>query len=218
MIQFIDVHKTYRLQGVTKTILDGLSITFPEDRNVAIMGRNGAGKSTLMRLIAGAELPDRGRIRRNAKVSWPLGFGGGFNGAMTGLENIRFVARMYGEDTEDVIEYVKEFSELGDSIRLPINTYSSGMKARLAFGVSMAIDFSYYLIDEVTAVGDARFKKKCDLVFESKLSNARIIMISHSSNTMRKFCNAGCVLEDGRLTMYDTVEEAIKQHELNQAR
>lgn len=217
MIEFIDVHKSYRLRGVQKTILDGLSVIFPVDRNVAILGQNGAGKSTLMRLIAGAELPDQGRILRDVKVSWPLGFGGGFNGAMTGLENIRFVARMYGEDTEAVIDFVADFSELGESLKLPINTYSSGMKARLAFGVSMAVDFAFYLIDEVTAVGDARFRKKCERAFESKLANSRIIMISHSMGTIRKFCNSGCVLDQGRLTMYDDVEQAIRQHEENQA-
>ena len=218
MIEFIDVHKSYHLKGVQKTILDGLTFAFPPDKNVAILGQNGAGKSTLLRLISGAELPDRGRIRRNAKISWPLGFGGGFNGQMTGLENVRFIARMYGEDTEEIVDYVKSFSELGESIRLPIKTYSSGMRARLAFGVSMAIDFTYYLIDEVTAVGDARFKKKCEKVFEEKMEQSKIIMISHSSGTIRKFCDAGYILNDGTLTAYDSIDAAIRQHEENQKR
>lgn len=217
MIEFIDVHKEYRLRGVTKVILDGLTLRLPPDKNVAILGQNGAGKSTVMRLIAGAELPDRGRIKRNAKVSWPLGFSGGFNGQMTGMENIRFVARMYGEDTEEIIDFVKDFSELGESIKLPVKTYSSGMKARLAFGVSMAIDFSFYLIDEVTAVGDTRFRKKCNEMFKNKLANSRIIMISHGVGTIRRFCDAGCVLDNGRLTLYDDVEDAIRHHEENQA-
>ncbi len=216
MIEFQGVRKTYKLSGIEKVILEDLTIKFPTGRNIAILGHNGAGKSTFMRLIAGAELPDRGHIKRNTKVSWPLGFAGGFNGAMTGLENIRFVARMYGEDTEEIIEYVEEFSELDDSLKLPIKTYSSGMKARLAFGVSMAIDFSYYLIDEVTAVGDAKFRRKCEAAFENKLSNANIIMISHSMGTIRKFCDAGCLLHDGHLTMYENVEDAIQQHEENQ--
>ncbi len=217
MIEFMDVHKAYRLRGVRKVILDGLSLKLPPDKNVAILGQNGAGKSTVMRLIAGAELPDRGRIKRNAKVSWPLGFSGGFNGQMTGMENIRFVARMYGEDTEEIIDFVQDFSELGASLKLPVSTYSSGMKARLAFGVSMAIDFTYYLIDEITAVGDTRFRRKCDEVFENKLVHSRVIMISHSIGTIRKFCDAGCVLDNGRLTLYDDVEDAIRQHEENQA-
>ncbi|WNZ53946.1 ABC transporter ATP-binding protein (plasmid) [Microbulbifer sp. MKSA007] len=216
MIEFIDVHKTYRLRGVTKTILKGLTIRFPKGKNIGILGHNGAGKSTLMRLIAGAELPDSGRIKRNVKVSWPLGFGGGFAGKMTGIENVRFVARMYGEDTERMVEFVEDFSELGPSMALPIQTYSSGMKARLAFGVSMAINFKCYLIDEVTAVGDRRFKRKCDEVFETKLKHANIIMISHSEATIKKLCDSACLLHEGELTMYDSVDEALAVHRENQ--
>lgn len=217
MIEFRNLRKTYRLGGVQKIIIDRLNLTFPSDRNIAILGHNGAGKSTLMRLIAGAELPDEGRVIRNGKVSWPLGFGGGFNANMTGIENARFVARIYGEDTERVIEFVEDFSELGPSMRLPIATYSSGMKARLAFGVSMAINFGIYLIDEITAVGDARFKRKCDDVFQSKLQESNIIMISHSMAGIRKFCDSGCIIDGGRLTLYDDVEEAIAIHQKNQA-
>lgn len=217
MIEFRNLRKTYRLSGVEKVIINRLNLTFPGNRNIGILGHNGAGKSTFMRLIAGAELPDEGRVIRRVKVSWPLGFAGGFNGDMTGIENARFVARMYGEDTEQVISFVEDFSELGPSMRLPINTYSSGMRARLAFGVSMAINFGTYLIDEITAVGDARFKKKCDEVFQDKLQHANIIMISHSMASIRKFCENGCVIDAGRLTFYDDVEEAIAVHERNQA-
>lgn len=216
MIEFQNVRKTYRLKGVTKTILNGLTVKFPKGKNIGILGHNGSGKSTLMRLIAGAELPDSGRIKRNVKVSWPLGFGGGFAGQMTGIENVRFVARMYGEDTEQMIEFVEEFSELGPSMALPIQTYSSGMKARLAFGVSMAIDFKCYLIDEITAVGDARFKRKCDKVFETKLKSANIIMISHSEGTIKKICDTAYLLNDGDLNRFDSVDEALAQHRENQ--
>jgi capsular polysaccharide transport system ATP-binding protein len=216
MIGFRNVRKTYRLSGIRKVVIDNLSLDLPPDRNIAILGRNGAGKSTLMRLIAGAELPDEGRIIRRGKVSWPLGFSGGFNGNMTGIENARFVARMYGEDTERVVEFVEDFSELGSSMQLPIKTYSSGMKARLAFGVSMAIDFSYYLIDEITAVGDDRFKRKCDEVFQKKIETSKIIMISHSMATIRKFCKSGCYLEGGRLFYYEDVEGAIDVHSKSQ--
>jgi len=212
MISFRDVRKTYRVNGVRKVIIDQLNLDLPPDRNIAILGRNGAGKSTLMRLIAGAELPDEGRIVRKGKVSWPLGFSGGFNGDMTGIENARFVARIYGEDTERVVEYVEEFAEIGPSMQLPIKTYSSGMKARLAFGISMAINFSYYLIDEVTAVGDARFKKKCDAIFQQKIENSRIIMISHSLGTIRKFCQSGCFMEAGQLYYFENLEDAIESH------
>ncbi|KZK87961.1 Polysialic acid transport ATP-binding protein KpsT [Pseudovibrio sp. W64] len=216
MIEFQEVHKSYRLKGVTKTILNKLTTRFPTGKNIGILGHNGAGKSTLMRLIAGAELPDSGRIKRNVKISWPLGFGGGFAGKMTGIENVRFVARMYGEDTERMVEFVEDFSELGPSMTLPIQTYSSGMKARLAFGVSMAINFECYLIDEVTAVGDRRFKRKCDEVFESKLKHANIIMISHSERTIKKLCDTACLLHEGELIMYDSVDEALAQHRENQ--
>ncbi len=216
MIEFQDVRKTYTLKGVTKTILNGLTIRFPEGKNIGVLGHNGAGKSTLMRLIAGAELPDSGKIKRSVKTSWPLGFSGGFAGRMTGIENVRFVARMYGEDTERMVQFVEDFSELGASMSLPIGTYSSGMKARLAFGVSMAVSFKCYLIDEITAVGDARFKRKCNEVFQTKLKHANIIMISHSDSTIKKFCDAACLLNEGELTMYDSVDEALAQHRKNQ--
>ncbi|MEM8837426.1 MAG: ABC transporter ATP-binding protein [Pseudomonadota bacterium] len=218
MIEFRNVRKVYKMRGVEKVIINDLTMQFPPRENIGILGHNGAGKSTLMRMIAGAELPDRGRIKRNVNVSWPLGFGGGFNGNMTGTENARFVARMYGEDPKEIVQFVEEFSELGPSMKLPIKTYSSGMRARLAFGMSMAIDFGYYLIDEVTAVGDTRFKRKCDAVFQSKLETANIIMISHSLDTIRKFCDSACILDNGQLSYYDDIEEAIEIHETNQAR
>lgn len=212
MIEFQNVRKVYRTGGVEKIILNRLNMRFPDKRNIAILGQNGAGKSTLMRLIAGAELPNEGRIIRHTKVSWPLGFSGGFNAGMTGLENARFVARMYGQDVKEVVKFVEDFSELGPSMGLPIKTYSSGMKARLAFGISMAIEFGYYLIDEITAVGDARFKKKCDEVFESKLRYSNIIMISHSVASVKKFCDSACLLQNGELRYFEDVEEAIALH------
>ncbi len=212
MIDLLNVSKTYTLQGVRKVILDEVNFRFPKDKNIAIMGHNGAGKSTLMRLIAGAEQPDKGRLRRNVKVSWPLGFAGGFNGSMTGLENIRFVARVYGEDTEAIIESVKAFSELGESLYLPINTYSSGMKARLAFGLSLAIDFECYLIDEITAVGDKNFKKKSQRAFSEKLSSSRVIMVSHSLSEIRSYCQCGVLLKNGKLQYFDTVDDLIKAY------
>lgn len=207
MLALDNVSKAYKLKGVSKVILDQVSFRFPEDRNVAIMGRNGAGKSTLMRLLAGAEQPDRGRILRSLRVSWPLGFAGGFNGSMTGIENVRFVARVYGQDTEAVVDYVRDFSELGRSLDLPIRTYSSGMKARLAFGLSMAIDFDCYLIDEITAVGDEQFKRKSKVVFNEKLSKSRIIMISHSMAAISEYCDCGILLEKGKITFYETAGE-----------
>ncbi|MCG3267684.1 ABC transporter ATP-binding protein [Yoonia sp. I 8.24] len=209
MLAFDRVSKIYNLKGVRKVILDDLSFVFPENRNVAIMGKNGAGKSTMMRLLAGSEPPTSGHVYRSLRVSWPLGFAGGFNGSMTGLENIRFVSRIYGQDTERVVTYVKEFAELGPSLRLPIKTYSSGMKARLAFGLSMAINFQVYLIDEITAVGDETFRKKSRAVFQEKLKSSQIIMVSHSAATIQEYCDCGLLLNAGGVTFYDEVTELI---------
>ncbi len=209
MLELTDVSKSYKMKRVRKVILDDVSFRFPDGRNIAIMGRNGAGKSTMMRLLAGIEQPDRGRVMRDNRVSWPMGFSGGFNGSMTGLENVRFVARLYGQDTERVIDYVKDFADLGDSLRLPIRTYSSGMKARLAFGLSMAIDFDCYLIDEITAVGDKSFRSRSKRVFDEKLSGSSVIMISHSLSTIREYCDCGVFLKDGGLAFFEDVDDLI---------
>lgn len=209
MLIFDKVSKFYRTKGIKKTILSEFSFQFPTDRNVGIMGKNGAGKSTLMRLMAGIEPPDLGNVYRNTRVSWPLGFSGGFNGSMTGIENIRFVSRIYGQDTEKVISYVTEFADLGPSLRLPIKTYSSGMKARLAFGLSMAIDFDLYLIDEITAVGDEDFKRKSKAVFQAKLAKSQIVLISHSAGAVKHYCDCGLLLEGNQIRYFDAVEDLL---------
>ena len=209
MLVFDKVTKFYRTKGVKKTILSEFSFEFPPDRNVGIMGKNGAGKSTMMRLMAGIEPPDLGHVYRTTRVSWPLGFAGGFNGSMTGIENIRFVSRIYGQDINKVIAYVTDFAELGPSLRLPIKTYSSGMKARLAFGLSMAIDFDVYLIDEITAVGDEDFKKKSQAVFQDKLAKSQIIMISHSASTIKQYCDCGLLLEGNQIRYFDDVNDLL---------
>lgn len=212
MIRLDSVTKSYRVKDVQKLILDDVSFEFPAGENIAIMGHNGAGKSTLMRMIAGIELPSVGIIRRDEKVSWPLGFASGFNGLMTGTENVRFVSRIYGEDSDRVLDAVKSFSELGRSIDLPIETYSSGMKARLAFGLSLAIDFDCYLIDEITAVGDRRFKTKSADALNEKIRDARVLMISHSEKTIRDYCQMGVLLYNAKLYYYTSVEDLIKDY------
>lgn len=215
MLRFQNVSKYYKLKGVRKDILTDFTFEFPADKNVGIMGKNGVGKSTFMRLMAGTEPPDQGHIYRSLRVSWPLGFTGGFNGTMTGLENIRFVARIYGQNPQRVIDYVQDFSDLGKSLKLPIKSYSSGMRARLAFGLSMAISFDLYLVDEITAVGDEKFKKKSQAVFRDKLASSKIAMISHSTSTIRDYCNCGLLLEPGRVRFFEDVEDLIAAYKVS---
>jgi capsular polysaccharide transport system ATP-binding protein len=213
MIDLINVCKTYSLKGVQKVIFNELNLHFSAGRNIGIMGPNGAGKSTLLRLVAGTELPDSGQVCRKVRVSWPLGFSGGFNGSMTGMENIRFVSRVYGQNAEQVISYVEAFSELGASMRLPIKTYSNGMRARLAFGLSMAIDFDCYLIDEITAVGDANFKRKSKEALEKKLGQASLIMVSHAPATIKEYCDCGLLLTSAGCEYFDDPDSLFRAYQ-----
>ena len=213
MITFDGVSKKYKLPGGGyKTILENLNFTFPR-QNIGLIGENGAGKSTILRMISGAELPDTGHITSQLQVSFPLGFAGSFNGSLTGIENTRFVARIYGKDTENVIEYVEDFAELGKHFYAPVRTYSSGMKARLSFGVSLAIDFECYLVDEIIAVGDSRFKEKSKKAFMKKLETAKIIMVSHSNTTLKDYCDMGIIMRNGKVNIFEDLNEAIRDHE-----
>ena len=212
MIQLDRVFKFYKASGHTKIVLDHVSTVFQSGRSYGLMGVNGAGKSTLLRLIAGAELPNSGKIRRSVRVSWPLGFAGGFHPLMTGRDNVKFVARAYGEDVDKVLDFVEDFAELGDYIDAQYKTYSSGMMSRLAFGLSMAIEFDCYLIDEITAVGDARFQARCREAFDARRSRSDLIMVSHSMQTIKDYCDHGAVLVDGQLIMFDAVDRAIEAY------
>ena len=212
MIQLDRVFKFYKASGQTKVVLDHISTVFQTGRSYGLMGVNGAGKSTLLRLIAGTELPNSGKIRRSARVSWPLGFSGAFHPQMTGRENVKFVARAYGERIAKVLDFVEDFAEIGDYIDAPVKTYSSGMMARLAFGLSMAIEFDCYLIDEITAVGDARFQARCKLAFDERRKRSDLIMVSHSMQTVKDYCNHGAVLVDGQLLMFENVDRAIETY------
>ncbi|MGA1829598.1 ABC transporter ATP-binding protein [Rhizobium wenxiniae] len=218
MIRLERATKEVRMKGVRKMILDDVSVTFPRGKSIGLLGRNGAGKSTLLQIIAGTLELDRGRVIRQGKISWPLGFQGSFQGNLSGEQNVRFVARIYGVDTDELVAYVAEFAELGQFYHAPVRTYSSGMKARLAFGVSMGINFDYYLVDEITAVGDTNFKRKSQQTFKEKLSNSDVIMVSHSTGTLRDYCQTGIVLENGQMTYYDDINEAIAVHESNMKR
>lgn len=214
MIIFDKVCKAYpRPDGGKKIILDNFTATFPPGINIGILGRNGAGKSTLMNMISGGEMPDSGRILREGRISWPLGFNGGVHGKLTGAQNTRFIADIYGKPRNKVLDFVTEFSELGAYLDMPVKTYSAGMKARLAFGICMAIEFEYYLIDEVIAVGDSTFKKKCKDVFEQRRETSSLLLVSHSAGLLRSFCDVGGVMHNGQLTFFNDIEEAIQVHE-----
>ncbi len=209
MIQLDRVFKFYKTEGHVKIVLDHASTTFESGHSYGLLGVNGAGKSTTMRMLAGTELPNSGKIRRSVRVSWPLGFGGGFHPLMTGRENVKFVSRAYGEDVRRVTDFVEDFAEIGEYIDAPVKTYSSGMMARLAFGLSMAVEFDCYLVDEITAVGDARFQTRCKAVFDRRRATADLIVVSHSMGTIKDFCDRGAVLVDGQLIMFDSVDKAI---------
>jgi len=216
LIRFENVTKVYKTDGHRRTILEQASFTLKPGISYGILGINGAGKSTTMRLIAGTEEPTRGVVKRGLRVSWPLGFGGGFHPMMTGRDNVKFIARIYGEDPKRVLDFVEDFSELGSYLDVPIRTYSSGMNARLAFGMSMAIPFDCYLIDEVTSVGDGRFSRRCEEVFSQRRKHADVIMISHSMEVIRGWCTQGIVLLNGRAIVYEDVNDAIEvYHRLN---
>ena len=204
-----NITKVYDTRQGPRTVLDGVNLRIAKGEKVGIMGRNGAGKSTLMRLISGAELPTHGRIDRKMSVSWPLAFGGGFQGSLTGLDNLRFICRVYGVSYEGVLPFVEEFSDLGSYLREPVKKYSSGMRARLAFALSMAVEFDCFLIDEIIAVGDSRFHERCREELFEKRKDRAMIMVSHNTHFIRDHCDHAGVLIAGKLHMFDQVDEAL---------
>jgi len=212
MIRFEHLTKSYWVRGERKVVIDDLSLTLPSGRSLALLGRNGAGKSTLLQIIAGTIKPDSGRIVSDGSLSWPVGFGGSFHPDLTGAQNIRFIARIYGVDTDALLDFVEDFSELGRQFHMPVRSYSAGMRSRLAFGASMGIQFDTYLVDEVTAVGDARFRRKSRAVFRERVRGRSAILVSHDMPQVRAFCDAGIVLEEGKLRIFDDLEEAIAWH------
>jgi capsular polysaccharide transport system ATP-binding protein len=212
MIRLEAVSKSYRTRVGCRTVLDNVSATFAAGYNFGILGANGAGKSTLIRLLAGSELPDQGFVRRSVRVSFPLGFGGTFHGALSGLENTRFLARIYGARVRPMLDYVEDFAELGEYFEMPVDTYSAGMRARLAFAACLAIDFDVYLIDEATEVGDRRFHHKCAEAFRARLVRSDIILVSHNTDTLRQYCDRGAVLTDGALVLFDDLAGAIAHY------
>jgi len=208
LIHLDKIVKRYRTRSGPHTVLDGISLQVSKGDKVGILGRNGAGKSTLIRIISGAELPTGGRVRREMSVSWPLAFGGAFQGSLTGIDNLRFICRVYGARFDDVLPFVQDFSELGKYLREPVKSYSSGMRARLAFAVSMAIEFDCFLIDEVISVGDARFHEKCQRELFEKRSDRAMVIVSHETHNIREHCSRACVLRNGLLQEFADVDAA----------
>jgi capsular polysaccharide transport system ATP-binding protein len=209
MIQVSNLVKRYQTRHSDVTVLDQVNFTVKPGAKIGIIGRNGSGKSTLIRLISGAEYPTSGTISRGMSVSWPLAFGGAFQGSLTGLDNLRFICRIYGATTEDKIPFVQEFSELGRYLKEPVKTYSSGMRSRLAFAISMAVEFDCFLIDEITAVGDSRFHEKCNIELFEKRKDRAMIIVSHDPGFISTHCDHAAVLVEGRLHNFDQVEEAM---------
>lgn len=215
MIQLDDVHKRYRTtHGPGKWVLNGVNLTIPSKTTVGLVGRNGAGKSTLLRLIGGTDVATRGTIARDCRVSWPMGFAGGLQSTLTGRQNAKFVCRIHGHehDLAERIAFIQEFADIGASFEEPIKTYSSGMKSRLQFAMSMAFDFDVYISDEITSTGDAAFRNKASAAFEQLIDRAGLIMVSHSDSTLREFCKAGIWLHDGRATWFDDIDDALSSY------
>lgn len=215
MIQFENLQKSFWTREGPKHVARNVNVTFPSGVSVALLGRNGAGKSTMMQMIGGSVKPDSGNIRIAGSMSWPVGFAGSFHRDLSGEQNVRFIARVYGVDTDELISFVEDFAELGAHFYLPVRNYSSGMKSRLAFGISIGIPFDTYLVDEVTSVGDAAFRRKSRTVFRERMRKAGSVVVTHSMSEVRALCTAGAVLENGELTYFDDVREAIAQHNAN---
>ncbi|MGW8420492.1 ABC transporter ATP-binding protein [Comamonas sp. HJ-2] len=208
MIFLNDVYKAYQTRSGVHQVLDGVNLTIRSGEKIGILGRNGAGKSTLIRILSGAERPDSGKVERGMKMSWPLAFGGAFQGSLTGLDNLRFICRVYEADFSGKVEYVKDFAELGKYFWEPVKTYSSGMRSRLAFAISMAIEFDCFLIDEVISVGDARFHEKCREELFIKRKDRAFVMVSHELHNLQEFCGNVYVLYQGKLLSFDEMSDA----------
>ena len=216
MIEVRNLTKYYDTPRGKRYVFRDLSFTVPPNSNIGLIGRNGAGKSTLVRLISGADMPDAGSIVTSDSLSWPVGLSGGFQGTLTGRDNVKFVCRVYGSHGDDLqtkIRFVEEFAEIGKWFDEPVKTYSSGMRSRLAFGLSMAFDFDYYLIDEVMSVGDAGFKRKSSIVFKEKLKNANVILVTHSMTEVRRLCDVVILLDEGKAKIYENVAEGIQAYQ-----
>jgi len=215
MINICDVHKRYQTDhGPGPWVLRGVNMVIPPKVSVGLIGRNGAGKSTLLRLIGGVDHPNKGHIERHCRVSWPMGFGGGLQGSLTGRQNAKFVYRVHGheDDMAERLVQIQAFAQIGHFFDEPVKTYSSGMKSRLQFALSLAFDFDVYISDEVTSTGDAAFKTKAAQAFKTLANRSSIIMVSHSEGTLKRFCSAGIWLHDGQAHWFDQIDDAIRAY------
>lgn len=216
MIRLVDVHKSYLTPRGRKHVLRGATFEVPHGVSVALLGRNGAGKSTLVRLLGGTEQPDRGRIEVGGRISWPLGLTGGLQGSLTGRDNARFVCRIYCRSEAEMAEklaFVEDFADLGNYFDMPVKTYSSGMRGRIGFALSMAFDFDIYLVDEIMAVGDQVFRGKATKAFDAMRGRSALVMVSHNMDTLRRHCNAGVVLKDGEAVFHPDINDAIRYYQ-----
>ena len=210
MIKLININKSYPIKGGEREILKNINLTIHRGEKVGILGRNGAGKSTLIRIISEAEYPNSGEVIRDMSISWPIAFGGGFQGSLTGVDNVYFICRVYGISAESVMPFIQEFTDLGQYLKEPIKKYSSGMRARLAFAISMAVEFDCFLIDEIVAVGDQRFHEKCNQELFVKRADRAKIIVSHDPHYIREHCTRASVLDRGTLVNFDNVDEAFE--------
>jgi len=215
MIELKNVTKYFKTKEGRKYILKDVSIVIPSHYNIGILGRNGTGKSTIMRMLGQIEFPNSGKVLSNKSFSWPLGLSGGFVGNMSGKSNVKFVCRLYGKsqkETRDIVNFVKEFSELDDYFNMPIKTYSSGMKSRLSFGLSLSFNFDYMLIDETLSVGDARFKKKSKEALLKKIERCNVLLVSHDMGTLKDICDVGIVVNNGKMSYFEDINSAINEY------
>lgn len=212
MIEFRHMTKGFYVHDEYVVVLNDLTLRLPDGKSLALLGGNGAGKSTLLKIVSGSLRPDYGEMLTEGTISWPVGQGGSFHRDLTGAQNTRFLARLYGVDTDELLDFVQDFAEIGKHFHMPIRTYSSGMKSRLTFGISMGIPFDTYLVDEVTAVGDARFRRKSSAVFRDRIARSSAIMVSHNLTEFKDFCNAALVLHQGQLEYFEDLDAAIERH------
>ncbi|MEQ8368631.1 MAG: ABC transporter ATP-binding protein [Roseicyclus sp.] len=215
MIRFEHLTKSFRVNGQRTVVIDNLNLTVETGKSLALLGRNGAGKSTLMQIIAGNMRPDTGAVVSDGTISWPVGLAGAVHPQLTGAQNTRFIARVYGVDSEELIDFVQDFADLGSHFSMPVRTYSAGMRSRLNFGLSMGIRFDTYLIDEVTGAGDSAFRAKSVALFRERMTGSDAIMVNHNLAELKDYCSAALVLEHGKLTYFEDLDEAIAVHSAN---